>query len=246
MPNSSAGWQATPDVWNQWVRASYKFTATTSATTANVYVNNIWDTWASGTTASATVNFYTDTIENTASVIWNQWQTDGLTIRYVQSAEQQKAEEERKKHAAIQAVNAEFDMERENAVRRVNRLFVQEYAAEAERRAKALLMELLTPEQNVQYETLGHFDVEVVDPRDGRERLFRIKHGTTGNVSEISRRNRQSVLARYCIHHYGRDDHGREPTEDTMAHQLLMLQSELPEFERIANITRVTRAMVAP
>lgn len=95
----------------------------------------------------------------------------------------------------------------------------------AEVRGQRLLHELLTDEQAAEYAERRSFHVRV------RDRTFRVNRGKAGNITEVDEAGQ--AIAKYCVHLYG-----DEPTEDSMVAQLLMLQTDIEEFERRANITR--------
>lgn len=176
----------------------------------------IWTHWTTGTANTTAVT----------SNVWQNWQTTGTSSgtnfviptfpRYdpVPLTAEQIAEQEER--SARYARKAHRDNRR-------HRL--------AELRAQRLLHELLTDEQAAEYAERRSFHVRV------RDRTFRMNHGMAGNVTEVDEDGK--AIAKYCVHLYG-----GEPTEDSMVAQLLMLQTDVEEFERRANVTRY-RARVA-
>ena len=90
-------------------------------------------------------------------------------------------------------------------------------------RAKALLLEHLSDEQRAEYEEHQYFHV-----LSEGGRLYRIKHGSAGNVYRIGTDG--SVEHKFCIH--ARDS---VPHEDNMLAQMLLLRLDEEQFLTVAN-----------
>lgn len=96
--------------------------------------------------------------------------------------------------------------------------------AEAFQRAEELLLLCLSEEQQQQYREHGYFDTVVDDRR------FRINNWWSGNVYEY---NPEGIKIRsYCLH-----PKETVPVPDHMLIQKLMLEMQLGEFIRTANVT---------
>lgn len=108
--------------------------------------------------------------------------------------------------------------------------------AEAKSRAEETLLSLLTPEQRVEYRARRHFHI-----RGSRGTLFRIMHGSSGNVREVRSPDDERGIHAYCAHPAMsvRDEAGRIlgqlPHEDAMIHQMLALMADEDAFLAIAN-----------
>jgi hypothetical protein len=110
----------------------------------------------------------------------------------------------------------------------------------AAKRGRRLLLSMLDDEQLREYARTQSF---VVVAADGRP--FRLRKGKTAQLLDAQGR----VEASYCIHLFS-DRHEQEyvsyVAEDTTIAQLLMLQHEPAEFDRIANITPHSRPTIDP
>lgn len=202
-------------VWNNWVQQA-------GTTTASSTTTDIWYVWVSNNTATTT------TIQDT---VWGTWQNMPATSgsqyyfpqRYV-AVDPYANETEEERAARLERE----EQQRALYTRKARRVRIRKEIAAI--RAKRLLHSLMTAEQIEEYERTKSFHVQVRDPRARRFRSFRVNHGVQGNVTELDEHGRPRT--KYCIHPSG------VPTEDTMAAQLLMLQTDIEEFERIANRSR--------
>lgn len=97
---------------------------------------------------------------------------------------------------------------------------------EADKRALALLMSHLTPEQARQYRMERQFEVRTA------ERRYRIRHGWAGNIEQLD--GKGIVVARFCIH-----PSFPVPTDDNVLSQKLMIEANEELFLRTANRTLV-------
>jgi hypothetical protein len=104
----------------------------------------------------------------------------------------------------------------------------------AEKRGRKLLLSLLSEEQMRDYAKTRTFKIVAADGR-----TFHLRKNKT---AELLNEHEQAV-ASYCIHLYGEQIGGEYVgyvPEDTTIAQILMLQTDPAEFERIANITKLT------
>lgn len=97
----------------------------------------------------------------------------------------------------------------------------------AEKRGRKLLLSLLDEEQTREYARTSTFKVTAADGR-----VFRLRKGKTAELLDTD-----VATASYCIHLFADTDGRRYVDEDTMISQMLLLQNDVEEFERIANIT---------
>lgn len=206
--NLSVGTTASTAVtWNHWVTPH-------NYTTAQTNVNASWEYW-NQTTGTAITN-------NNAWLGWNP-QPVLVTPAYVPR------ELTPDEIAANQAQEARYAKERE--LRKVQAEERTKKMAEAKARAKALLLDHLTPDQKKQYEERGTFRVEV------GSRTFQINPGTHGNVKEIHIQDGKEIVVRsFCIPSRRSDI----PEPDVHLAQKLMLEGgaeSVVDFHRIANIT---------
>lgn len=191
-----------------------------ATTTANYPIGTstaTWQTWldyGQTTTAASTQIQY----------IWTTWNTTGTgTGLYTVPAQQ---------HGLSPATPEEIEEHRRRTVAQAEvfarqaaeRTALQEATAA---RASGLLLEVLDDEQAAAWKRHEHFDVRVRDGKRGF-RTFRLHHRLAGGVVELDDKGKPRV--RYCIHLTR-----GEPTIDTLIAQKLMLETDLPGFERVAN-----------
>jgi hypothetical protein len=107
-------------------------------------------------------------------------------------------------------------------------------AIEAERqrmaneKAKKLLVEHLSPQQQKTYDEKRYFDVDI----EGR--TYRIHHGSHGNVRLLGTGEKTGKeVTKYCIQPDG------VPVGDVLLAQKLLLEADEKEFLRIANATQI-------
>lgn len=102
----------------------------------------------------------------------------------------------------------------------------------AHKRARQLLLNLLTDEQQREYASSKAFTVHA---RNGK--VFRLRKGKTHELLGSD----GVPVAAYCVHlAYGYAE------EDTLAALLLTLQNDPAEFERVANVTQLQRRRTQP
>lgn len=183
-------------------------------TSASTSVVRIAD-WATG---SATTTYWT--VANTCAggamsqMAYRQGLSDGLAARYRDELwVEYQAQAAVSAHAQCLGAGPPVALEPPRVI-----------ADEADKRAEALLLANLTPEQAAQYRRDRRFDVAV------GLRLYRISWGWAGNVHLIN--SSGDLMAKFCIH----------PTEavpfaDNMLAQKLMLEADEAQFWRVANRT---------
>lgn len=241
------------NTWNDWIQ---------TGVTNTVISNNIWYQWNSdvlrvnvdwsdGTQTSGYANADVWRGWNTNSItitqyqanVWNNWIVEGTgtapttypritgvvrptyaggsrTGIQAPAFHPQRTEEE---WAAIAAENERLRAERD----------ALQAAARAE--ARKLLELVLTPEQLRSYDKNKYFDVV------GSEgTLFRVHHGTSGNVRQLVDGKEVNAL---CAHPslYDTEGRGYLPTEDSLVGQTLALMHDESHFLRTANVHRGPR-----
>lgn len=180
------------------------------------------DTWYIQTATNGTITpIGTDNV-------WGEWNQ-----AYVQAAEAHLW------NTWIEQGNARIEVRETRAQAEARRLVeeqvMREYRAaeelrrktteEADRRAKKLLIENISPAQRRSLTEKGYFDVPV------KGKTYRIRWGSHGNVSLVHRagtREEQEAVS-YCIQPPG------VPAGDAMLAQKLMLETDEASFLRIAN-----------
>jgi hypothetical protein len=163
--------------------------------------NLVWNTWVSTGTTSTSVS----------DTVWTTWQ-NGTTYRVNYIPVQMTPEEQAAHDERMAVQRAEWD-ERER--------IRKEEEAEAKRKARVLLEEILSDEQRKQLADNAWF--EVVTPKG----TYRIRTGWSGNVDRYVD---GKLNDRYCIH-----PSEYVPNEDNMLAQKLLLEADEEAFLRIAN-----------
>lgn len=111
---------------------------------------------------------------------------------------------------------------------------------EAETRARALLLDCLSPQQRETFLATGHFDVVKTGSRRSigmlllgypRFRVYRISHGGHPVTLFTSARQLAQSTAKYtyCIH-----SHGAAPKDDELLSLKLLIEHDEPRFVDIA------------
>lgn len=223
-------------------------------TTANMYIWN--DVWANNSTTSAT-NVYVQTRRDayawdtwnadytgrgayiTANRIWNQWAGVG-TGQWNATAGAVTAPAVRAFQAAavpLVRTEEEWAVIREEQERlRAERDLLQG-AARAE--ARKLLAIVLSPEQLAAYDRDKEFTV--VGSHGG---IFKLKHGTSGNVKQIVDGQEVSVLCvhpKLLDHRTDEEGPGYLPTEDSLIGQVLAIMHDEHTFVQTAFVHRGQR-----
>lgn len=195
---------------------------TTAASTASTIQLTVWANWVNQTTAATSIS------NNLAyrADIWHHWNTNG----YFHQSQQNQQNLRYPAYVAPppptpeQLAAREEQQERYTKEREARRILT----LDADRRAKALLLDHLNDEQKRDYAEKQHFDVEV----DGK--TYRIQPGTHGNVYELEKvEGREMTIRRFCIP----SRVPGMPEADVHLSQKLMIEGAMDEFERIANIT---------
>lgn len=212
--NLSVGTTASTAVtWNHWTTANNYTTVSTNN------VNNAWNHW---------VNYGTGT-SITTNPSWLAWVNPNSPPAFVNPPVYQHRELTPEEIRVQAEVEARYQAQREENQRKADERSKKEVEAKA--RAKALLLDHLTPAQKRQYEEKGTFRVEV------GSRTFQINPGTHGNVKEIHIQDGKEIVVRsFCIPSRRPDI----PEPDVHLAQKLMLEGgvdSVVDFHRIANIT---------
>jgi hypothetical protein len=187
----------------------------TSATTTNYVVQQ--PTWMMQTASNASITYYQPTYSNTSiytannwwtDEVWQQWVTVPQTYGYAQGQFRVETPEEIEAHRERR--------ERERQERQVART-----------RARVLLGEFLSEEQNAELERHGRFHVT-----GSRGRRYCIRaEGQAGNVDLLKPDG--SLQARLCCH-------PREglPEGDAWLMQMIEIRHDEDHFLRTANVHR--------
>ena len=175
----------------------------------NWYNMDVWQAWT-GTTATGT---NADTLTN----VWSSWitATTGTTAYvsggYVSPPPWPQPTEEQKVRDRMNRMWLRWKRE-------ARHYWEDRDIAEAQARARMLLLEALDPDQRADFDRNRSFSVEI------NSRIYRIGgNGIAGNVRCGARR--------YCIHPYG----DRAIQEDVMLAQKLMLETDEERFLEVAN-----------
>jgi hypothetical protein len=215
-------------IWQDRVARAWMTSGTTSATTATtINLGNSWHIRTSGTNSTTGWYDIADNCTSAANAAWYStgWQDcDHATIKQygrVRETPEQAAERAAKAELARQAQAIE------DAKRKV-------FTDTAKARARRLLFSMLNADQQKELDEKNHFHL-TVHSRDGSMKVYRIEHGYAGNVKLLGVDGQP--VKRYCIH-----ADSRLPYEDQMLAQKLMLETNEPEFLRIANMTQLRAA----
>ncbi len=208
---------STDQTWNSWTTTSSAYATTTTwntwvgagscgdTGTAGGYGNagNAWYYWQGVGTATTSGVTTTDTT-------WVTW-VDG-NPQYGQSTLQ----------PVESARNHKKRMRKENRLRAIT----EKKEKVREVRARRLLKEVLTPEQDKQLEEKGFF--ELVSVNSGQR--YRINKGRSRNINKLDAQG--NVIGFVCFH-------PRENVHnyDTMAVQKLMLENDEEEVRKVANFS---------
>jgi hypothetical protein len=176
-----------------------------------------WVTWTCSSSDTASTS--------STSIVWGHWSnatatvttcSDNVWVNWTSSG----------------VITAPAYTDADYAAQRLEHQRLADEAAEKRRlataRARELLESVLDHQQREQLQRSRFFDMIVGQNR----RRYRIHHGTHGNVRLLDDTGREVV--RYCA----QPDY--VPTEDAMAAQKLMLESDEDAFLRVANATRLT------
>lgn len=205
---------------------------TNTANTTATAIPNQWYDWTGVTSASTTTNYITVT---NVQPQWYEWNDSGTASRKLYRQTYQSYPKPVDPYAnetpEEKAVRLEkLELAREKSKRATRRRRIRGEIAII--RAERLLREVLSEEQEAEYDRSKSFTMRVRDPKRETFRSFRVSHGRSGNIAELNERG--GVIRRACIHPYGVN----EPAEDTMAAQKLMLETDLEQLERVANWSR--------
>ena len=181
------------------VWSNWNGTLVSSSTTSS----QVWYNWNSNTTATTAV---------TGSNTWSQWNTVYYTTESIYSTEQTEEQIKQSKEYAERIAK-----EREEQIAKQKQI---------EETARQLLKEVLTDEQNEQFDKENYFELTSV--KSGS--VYRITKGRSRNVYLLDKDKKK--IKTLCFH----------PQEqvhdyDTMVAQKLMLESCEDEVRKVANYT---------
>jgi hypothetical protein len=191
--------------WTNTASASYVSSAIQDAERA-------WGLWTDAGTSATT------------SITWNRWVHDAEQARAV-IANMAYAVGQQQQRGPIETAEQRMRREAAEVKRAAEQKADGERRVKAQKRAKKLLQDCLTPEQLKCYEEHQFFDVVI----DGK--TYRIRQGTHGNVRLLDKDKDGKVkeVRSFCI------QPGGVPDEDAMLSQKLLLEANEAEFLRIAN-----------
>lgn len=215
-------------IWQDRVARAWMTSGTSSTSATTINLGNSWHIQTAGT-SSATTGWYdiADNCTTAANVAWHStgWQDcDHATMKKYGRVR------ETPEQAADRAAKAE--LARQAAV--IEAAKVKIFTDTAKARARKLLFSMLNADQQKELDEKNHFHL-TVHSRDGSMRVYRIETGYAGNVKLLGVDGQP--VKRYCIH----ADY-RLPHEDQMLAQKLLLETNEPEFLRIANMTQLRAA----
>jgi len=212
-------------IWQDRVARAWMSSGTSSATTINL--GNSWHIRTTGT--SSTTGWY-DIADNCTSAANAAWYSTGWQNCDHATMKKYGRVRETPEQAADRAAKAE--LARQAAV--IEAAKVKVFTDTAKARARKLLFSMLNADQQKELDEKNHFHL-TVHSRDGSMRVYRIETGYAGNVKLLGVDGQP--VKRYCIH----ADY-RLPHEDQMLAQKLLLETNEPEFLRIANMTQLRAA----
>lgn len=192
-------------VWN-----SCNDTSTTNGT--NVCTWHAWNTQAIAQTSATT------------GTTWQVWQNQASSAAaFMQNSLMQSwvVQQERTSETRAQKKRRRIDEWRAGWASAWQQIGTEIGKRAAKARARRLLVEALSAEQQASYEKNGYFIVEVGGTK------YRIDQGTHGNVKQLDHAGRP--IYSYCI------QPANVPDEDAMLAQKLMLETDEEAFKRIAN-----------
>ena len=196
----------TGPTWFYWSDLSVTSTASTT-----VSCNRVWSDWVTTSTDCTYATTGTDTT-------WYGWSGDNTHYHSTpQPVRAETAEERQANDRAYQEQLAEYA--RKEAIR-------LEKEKAKEEKARQLLKEVLTEDQDAQLTKDGYFELTSV--KSGKR--YRIKKGYSMNVEELDAQGKK--LRSLCfhpqdaVHHY-----------DNMAIQKLMLENDEEEVRKVANFS---------
>jgi len=210
-------------IWYNWNTSA---TTTTTITTSGG-TGDVWSSWSNsvGTAnyVTAASSSYIHTVSGDTVTVWTEWNGGNYyTYEYTPielTKEQKRAErtrirEQRKRERIRIAEHKKLER-----IRLANE-------AMKEKKARQLLREVLTEEQDKQFEEKGYFELTSVSSGN----RYRIKNGRSRNVQKIDKDG--NVLQHLCFH----------PSDyvhnfDTMVAQKLMLESYEEEVKKVANFS---------
>lgn len=205
----------------------YIITSSTNSSTDGAFGIEIWRTWVESSASVTALDgnwCHTNYPEvhmlgtSATNQVWTVWASQTalsgtVMVRRPANDHRVLTSEQRAAQAAREA-ELTVKYEREKTARIL-----------AEQKAEILLRQMLTPEQK---ESLEQKKCFFLHTPDGKK--FRIDRGRTGNVKLVNARD--EVIESYCIH-----PKIACPDADTMLAQKLLIETDLEQFERVANIS---------
>jgi hypothetical protein len=177
--------------------------------------DDAWIVW----TTQGVVRHINPSTNDTSNRAWTQWTNGTASNIYVPQRQFERHVETPAQHAALEARAAQY--RREQAARSALEAKIRE---EAQQRAEALLLGVLSAPQRQQYARDRWL---LVRGRSGR--LYRVRRGRVANVDVLDANG--VVLHRLCCH-----PPGDMPDEDVMIAQLMHLTYNDDTFCRKANV----------
>jgi hypothetical protein len=214
-------------IWQDRVARSWM--ASTSSTTSATTIN-LGSSWHISTAGTSTTSGWYDIGDRCTAAANAAWYSTGWQDCDHATMKKYGRVRETPEQAADRAAKAE--LARQAAV--IEAAKVKVFTDTAKARARRLLFSMLNADQQKELDEKNHFHL-TVHSRDGSIKVYRIEHGYAGNVKLLGVDGQP--VKRYCIH----ADY-RLPYEDQMLAQKLMLETNEPEFLRIANMTQLRAA----
>ena len=217
-----AGSAGTGSIWSSW-NTLYRVSsyATTSAT-YTITSANVWSGWNNNsnlTPSTCSIGINAIGGYTTSDSVWSGWngQWSPTMAQVHRLPAQPRREETAEERTRRETQEAEW--RRKDEERRLE-------SDSAARRARELLLSLLSEEQKRDWVASAGFYLHVGDKK------YRIKKGRSGNV-ELVDPNTHEPLERYCAHPVD-----NVPDEDTVVAQMMMLLHAERDFIALANTHR--------
>ena len=195
---ASYGMGSTDGTWYTWTSSD-----TTTSTCASD--TSTWGKWCSGTS----VAYYTTSSTSATATTWSGW----VNVTYA------KQESEAEKEARLEQTRIAAEAQKKRDEERAAKDKIKE------EKARQLLAEVLTDEQDAQLDKDGYFDLQNV--KTGTR--YRINKGRSRNIQQLDDKTGKPIKT-ICFHP-GEYLHNY----DTMVIQKLMLENDEEQVRRVAN-----------
>lgn len=215
-------------LWQDRVARSWMASTSSVTTSTTINLGSSWHISTAGTNSTSNWIDLDDRCTSAGNAAWYStgWQSCKHTqVRWTPEVIKRTPEQ-----IAEEAAKAE--LRRQAAI--IEAAKVKLFTDTAKARARKLLFSMLNADQQKELDEKNHFHL-TVHSRDGSMKVYRIEHGYAGNVKLLGVDGQP--VKRYCIH----ADY-RLPYEDQMLAQKLLLETNEPEFLRIANMTQLRAA----